>query len=105
MAQRTAPPAAGTFRTRLEITNRSGRVTRDYRLLLLRDRVCIAYADGWCSYDVRFVPEVGEVVCTCPAFEDDGCCKHQGAVLALLEGLAERLGRAVVPVVEGERLP
>jgi hypothetical protein len=86
---------AGTFRARLEITNRSGWVTREYRLLLRPDRVRVAYADGRIGYDVRFDQEAGEVVCTCPAFEADGRCKHRDAVLALLEGLALRLGRTV----------
>src|SRR5204862_6960062 len=85
-------PAAGTFRTRLEITNRSGWLTREYRLLLLPDRIRIAYAVGRIYYDIS-VADHGEVVCTCPAFEADRHCKHRDAVLALLESLARRLGQ------------
>ena len=88
-------PAAGAFRARLEITNRSGWVTREYRLTLPPGCVRVAYAVGRVSYDVRLDPERGEVVCSCPAFEADGHCKHRDALLALLEGLAQRLGRAV----------
>jgi hypothetical protein len=86
-------PTAGTFRARLEITNRSGWVTREYRLLLRPDRLRVVYATGRIGYDVRFDGERGEVVCSCPAFEADSSCKHRDAVLALLEGLAERLGK------------
>ena len=86
-------PGAGTFRTRLEITNRSGHLTREYRLLLRPGGVRVAYAVGRVWYDVGFDEERGEAVCNCPAFEADGHCKHRDAVLALLEGLAERLGR------------
>jgi hypothetical protein len=93
---RLARPAAGTFRTRLEITNRSGWVTREYRLLLLpAGGVRIAYAAGRVSYDLHFDPQHGDAACTCPAFDADGHCKHLDAVLALLEGLAQRLGRTV----------
>jgi hypothetical protein len=90
-------PAAGTFQASLEITNRSGWLTREYRLLLLPDRVRVAYAVGRVSYDVCFDPAGGDVVCTCPAFEADGSCKHRDAVLALVEGLAQRLGREGTP--------
>src|SRR5262245_17076596 len=94
----TGRPAAGTFRTRLEITNRSGWVTREYRLLLQPGRLRIEYASGRIGYNLHFDPEAGDIVCTCPAFEADGECKHKDAALALLEGLAKRLGRAVVPL-------
>src|SRR5271155_1062586 len=87
--QGRARPAAGTFRAALEITNRSGHVTREYRLRFLPDRVRIAYAAGRISYDIRFDEERGEVVCTCPAFEGEGCCKHCEAMLALLDGLTQ----------------
>jgi hypothetical protein len=93
--RRRSGPPAGTFRARLEITNRSGWVTREYRLVLLPDRVRVAYAAARTYYDVRFDPQGREVVCSCPAFEADGHCKHRDAVLALLEGLAQRLGRIV----------
>jgi uncharacterized Zn finger protein len=83
----------------LEITNRSGWLTRAYRLLLLPDRVRVAYADGRFAYDLRFDAGAGGATCTCPAFEADGACKHLDAVLALLGGLAERLG----PQTEGSR--
>jgi hypothetical protein len=88
-------PTAGTFRARLEITNRSGWLTREYRLLLPHGRVRVAYAVGRVHYDVGFDEQRGEVVCTCPAFEADGHCKHRDAVLSLLEGLLQRLGRRV----------
>jgi hypothetical protein len=92
---------ASTFRARLEITNRSGHLTREYRLLLPPGRVRVAYAVGRVHYDVRFDPDTGGVVCACPAFEGEGQCKHRDALLALLEGLARRLGRRVVPVGDG----
>jgi hypothetical protein len=92
--RRKTGPAAGTFRAGLEITNRSGWLTRAYRLLLLPDRVRIAYADGRTSYDVRFDEAVGGVTCTCPAFEADGDCKHRDAVLAPKDGLTQRLDHA-----------
>ncbi len=92
MRQTVQRPNPATFRARLEITNRSGRVTREYRLLLRPGGVRVAYAVGRVWYDVAFDEERGEVVCTCPAFEADGHCKHRDAVLALLEGLAQRLG-------------
>src|SRR3954463_9250122 len=98
MSQRGAKqgrPAAGTFRALLEITNRSGWVTRDYRLVLRPDGVRITYADGHVWYDVRHDPQRDQVVCTCPGFEADGFCKHRDALLALLDALAERLGRRV----------
>jgi hypothetical protein len=88
---------AGTFRARLEITNRSGWVTREYRLVFLPGCVRVAYTVGRTSYDLAFDPERGDAVCTCPAFEADGDCKHRDAVVALLEGLAGRLGRSVRP--------
>jgi hypothetical protein len=88
-------PAAGAFRARLEITNRSGWVTREYRLSLAPGCVRVAYADGRVRYEVGLDPARGEAVCSCPAFEADGHCKHRDALLALLEGLAQRLGRAV----------
>jgi hypothetical protein len=91
MAQRAAP-AKGTFRTRVEITSRSGWVSREYRLVLLPGGVRVAYAAGRTSYDISFDAGRGEAVCTCPAFEADGRCKHRDAVVALLEGLARRLG-------------
>jgi hypothetical protein len=88
-------PAAGAFRARLEITNRSGWVTREYRLSLAPGCVRVAYADGRVGYEVRLDAGRGEAVCNCPAFEAEGHCKHRDALLALLEGLAQRLGRAV----------
>jgi hypothetical protein len=91
-------PPAGTFRAGLEITSRSGWVTRQYRLLLLQDRVRVAYANGRIAYDVRFDDDAGSVTCTCPAFEADGNCKHRDAVLALLDGLVRRLGRATTQI-------
>jgi uncharacterized Zn finger protein len=75
----------------LEITNRSGWMTREYRLLLRPGCVRVAYAVGRVYYDLRFDEERASVVCTCPAFEADGHCKHRDAVLALLEGLLQRL--------------
>jgi hypothetical protein len=93
---RASRRTAGTFRTRLEITNRSGWLTREYRLVLRPDGVRVAYAVGRVHYDIRFDAEQGAVVCTCPAFEADGHCKHRDAVLALLDGLAQRLGRGNV---------
>jgi hypothetical protein len=93
MRQTVQRPNPGTFRARLEITNRSGHLTREYRLLLRPGGVRVAYAVGRVWYDVGFDAERGEVVCTCPAFEADGHCKHRDAVLALLDGLAHRLGR------------
>jgi uncharacterized Zn finger protein len=80
------------FRARLEITNRSGWVTREYRLLLEPGCVRLAYVAGQVSYDVRRDEETGNVVCDCPAFEKEGSCKHCDAVLALLEELTQRLG-------------
>ena len=93
--ERGRAPAAGAFRARLEITNRSGWVTREYRLSLTPGCVRVAYADGRVRYEVGLDPARGEAVCSCPAFESDGHCKHRDALLALLEGLAQRLGRAV----------
>jgi hypothetical protein len=93
MKRRKAGPAAGTFRTGLEITNRSGWLTRSYRLLLLPDCVRIAYADGRTTYDVRHDEECGGVTCTCPAFAADGDCKHRDTILALMDGLMRRLDR------------
>jgi hypothetical protein len=87
-------PSAGTFRTLLEITNRSGWVTREYRLLLRPAGIRVAYANGRMSYDLHFDEERGEVVCSCPAFEAQGDCKHRDAVVALFDGLAQRLGRS-----------
>lgn len=87
-------PAPGTFRTLLEITNRSGWVTREYRLVLEEGCIRIAYASGRWSYEVRHDADRGEPVCSCPAFAADGHCKHRDAVLALFTGLAQRLGRA-----------
>jgi uncharacterized Zn finger protein len=52
----------------------------------------VAYAKGRIHYDVSFDAHRGEVVCTCPAFDADGHCKHRDAVLALLEGMAQRVG-------------
>jgi hypothetical protein len=92
--RRPARPTPGTCRAGLEITSRSGWVTRAYRLLLLPDRVRVAYADGRFSYDLRFDAGREGVTCTCPAFAADGDCKHLGSVLALLRGLADRLGPA-----------
>ena len=83
--------SAGTFRAGLEITSRSGWVTRAYRVLLLPGRVRVVYADGRIGYDVRFDEESGGVTCICPAFDADGGCKHRDAVLALMEGLRQRL--------------
>jgi hypothetical protein len=97
-SRRPARATAGTFRAGLEITSRSGSVTRSYRLLLPPGRVRVAYTDGRAGYDVRFDAEIGDVTCTCPAFEADGNCKHRDAVLALLEGLAQRLGRGAPSV-------
>jgi hypothetical protein len=91
-ANKAARRPAGTFRAGLEITNRSGWLTRSYRLLLLPGRVRVVYADGRFGYDVRFDAASGGVTCSCPAFEADGSCKHRDAVLALMEGLAQRLG-------------
>jgi uncharacterized Zn finger protein len=96
MDRREDKPAKGTFRARLEVTSRSGWVTREYRLLLRPGRITVAYADGGMSYDVAFDPALGEATCTCPAFDADGHCKHLDALLALLEGLAGRLGRRVI---------
>ena len=88
---------AATFRATLEITNRSGWVTRRYRLLLLPGRVRVAYAVGRLFYDISR-DDNGEVVCDCPAFEADGHCKHRDTLLALLDGLAQRLGRQITPL-------
>jgi hypothetical protein len=76
----------------MEITNRSGYVTRDYRLTFLPDRVRISHVEGRMSYDVFFDEEREMVVCTCPAFETDGCCKHRDSLLSLMEKLNQRLG-------------
>jgi hypothetical protein len=86
-------PTPGSFRAGMEITSRSGSITRAYRLLLLPGCVRIAYARGRVYYDLR-CDEAGTVTCTCPAFEEDGHCKHRDAVLALVEGLTRRLGPA-----------
>jgi uncharacterized Zn finger protein len=53
--------------------------------------VRVAYAKAHIWYDIHFDSERGEPVCTCPAFEADGHCKHRDAVLALLEGLGQRV--------------
>lgn len=90
MSGRSGKPP-GSFRAGIEITSRSGYVTRGYRLILLPDRVRIAYAVGRVYYDLR-CDATGEVTCTCPAFDDVGHCKHRDAVVALLEGLGQRLG-------------
>ena len=95
-------PAAGTFTTQLRITNRSGHLTRDYRLALCPGCVRISHADGPTSYDLYFYEAFGDAVCTCPAFEADSECKHRAALLALLEGLAERLGRRVTRAEKGQ---
>src|SRR5688500_8568651 len=87
-------PAAGTFRAGVEITNRSGWVTREYRLLLRPGYIRIAYAVGRMYYDIKFDPEAGKVTCTCPAFAADGHCKHRETVLTLVGELASRLGPA-----------
>jgi hypothetical protein len=97
MVRHKSGPPAGTFRAGLEITNRSGWLTRAYRLILLPDRVRVAYADGRTSYDVRFDEAAGGVTCTCPAFEADGGCKHRDAVLALKDALTRRLEPGTPP--------
>jgi hypothetical protein len=91
MTGRKGKPTPGTCRVGLEITNRSGWLTRAYKLSLLPGRVRVAYADGRTSYDLRFDDETGGPTCTCPAFEADGGCKHLDAVVALMEGLTRRL--------------
>jgi hypothetical protein len=102
--QRRGParPSAGTFRARLEITNRSGWVTREYRLFLRPGYVRLVYANGKVSYILRFDDESGVVACNCPGFEAEGSCKHRDAVVALFEGLAQRLGGASHPSTSRE---
>lgn len=84
----------GTCRARLEITNRSGWLTRQYRLIFHPDHLRLAYLKGRVQYTLRFDEQSQNVCCSCPAFEADGSCKHKDSLLALLEGLARRLGRA-----------
>jgi uncharacterized Zn finger protein len=84
-------PPAGSFKVGMEITNRSGSITRAYRLLLLPGRVRIAYASGQVYYELRCDAETGAVTCTCPAFAEEGECKHRDAVVALMDGLSQRL--------------
>lgn len=91
---RAPRPTRATFKAGLEITSRSGWVTRDYRLRFEPGQVRVAYANGRVSYTVRFDEGRGEAVCSCPAFEAEGHCKHRDALAALLEGLVERLGGA-----------
>jgi hypothetical protein len=83
-------PPAGTFRAKLEITNRSGWVTREYRLLFRPDSIRVVYTNSRVSYTIRR-EESGDVVCNCPSFDPETGCKHRDAVMTLLEGLEQRL--------------
>jgi len=55
----------------------------------------VAHVEGTETYVVRLTPSNGLGLCTCPAFEDFGTCKHVVATAVAYSGLNEAEVRAV----------
>jgi len=54
----------------------------------------VAHVEGTETYVVRLTPSNGLGLCTCPAFEDFGTCKHVVATAVVFNGLNEAEIRA-----------
>jgi uncharacterized Zn finger protein len=53
------------------------------------DDAVLAHVEGTETYVVQLTPSAGLGLCTCPAFDDFGVCKHVVATAVVYNGLSE----------------